>query len=48
VHLRLRSGESFDDISRVPFSLMTMHKNKEYWGEDADLVFALRRFTHCL
>ncbi|KAJ7830511.1 cytochrome P450 monooxygenase [Mycena olivaceomarginata] len=23
--------------AKVPFSLMTMHKNKEYWGEDADL-----------
>ncbi|KAJ7353576.1 cytochrome P450 monooxygenase [Mycena albidolilacea] len=23
--------------AKVPFSLMTMHKSKEYWGEDADL-----------
>ncbi|KAJ7938149.1 cytochrome P450 monooxygenase [Mycena leptocephala] len=23
--------------SKVPFSIMTMHKSKEYWGEDADL-----------
>ncbi|KAF7330545.1 Cytochrome P450 monooxygenase [Mycena venus] len=23
--------------AKVPFSIMTMHKSKEYWGEDADM-----------